>query len=77
MRTEQAALGLADARVRQAQAEAEEKEGLVQANVTAEKLLAEARGEQEKGLARARILEAQAAAEEKQGLAKPGFWKRS
>ncbi|GKX50924.1 flotillin family protein [Budvicia aquatica] len=66
---EQAALGLADARVRQAQAEAEEKEGLVQANVTTEKLLAEARGEQEKGLARARILEAQAAAEEKQGLA--------
>lgn len=66
---EQAALGLAEARVRQAQAEAEEKEGLVQANVTAEKLLAEARGNQEKGLAQARIQEAQAAASEKQGLA--------
>ncbi|MBK5073857.1 hypothetical protein I2492_13065 [Budviciaceae bacterium CWB-B4] len=66
---EQAALGLAEARVRQAQAEAEEKEGLVQANVTAEKLLAEARGTQEKGLAQARIQEAQAAASEKQGLA--------
>lgn len=66
---EQAALGLADARVRQAQAEAEEKEGLVSANVTAEKLLAEARGEQEKGLAKARVLEAQALAQEKQGLA--------
>jgi uncharacterized membrane protein YqiK len=65
---EQAALGLAEARVRQAQAEAEEKEGLVQANVTAERLLAEARGEQEKGLAKARVLEAQAMAEEKQGL---------
>lgn len=66
---EQAALGLAEARVRQAQAEAEEKEGLVQANVTAEKMLAEARGNQEKGLAQARIQEAQAAASEKQGLA--------
>lgn len=65
---EQAALGLAEARVRQAQAEAEEKEGLVQANVTAERLLAEARGEQEKGLAKARVLEAQAIAQEKQGL---------
>ncbi|AKJ42651.1 flotillin family protein [Pragia fontium] len=66
---EQAALGLAEARVRQAQAEAEEKEGLVLANVTAEKLLAEARGSQEKGLAEARVKEAQAAAAEKQGLA--------
>lgn len=66
---EQAALGLAEARVRQAQAEAEEKEGLVLANITAEKLLAEARGSQEKGMAEARIMEAQAAAAEKQGLA--------
>lgn len=65
---EEAALGLAEAKVRQAKAEAEEKEGLVQANVMAEKLLAEARGEQEKGLAKARVLEAQAQALEKQGL---------
>ncbi len=66
---EQAATGLAEARVRQAQAEAEEKEGLVQANITAEKLLAEARGTQEKGLAQARVMEAQAEAAQKQGLA--------
>ncbi|WP_235428039.1 flotillin family protein [Xenorhabdus khoisanae] len=66
---EEAALGLAEARIRQAKAEAEEKEGLVQANVIAEKLLAEARGTQEKGLAEARVLEAQASAAEKQGLA--------
>ncbi|MEX0447802.1 hypothetical protein [Xenorhabdus sp. SGI246] len=66
---EEAALGLAEARIRQAKAEAEEKEGLVQANVIAEKLLAEARGTQEKGLAEARVMEAQANASEKQGLA--------
>ncbi|WP_408672898.1 hypothetical protein [Xenorhabdus koppenhoeferi] len=66
---EEAALGLAEARIRQAKAEVEEKEGLVQANVIAEKLLAEARGTQEKGLAEARVLEAQANAAEKQGLA--------
>jgi len=65
---EEAALGLAEAKVRHARAEVEEKEGLVQANVLAEKLLAEARGEQEKGLAKARILEAHALALEKQGL---------
>ncbi|MCC8366793.1 flotillin family protein [Xenorhabdus sp. PB61.4] len=66
---EEAALGLAEARIRQAKAEAEEKEGLVQANIIAEKLLAEARGTQEKGLAEARVMEAQADASEKQGLA--------
>lgn len=65
---EEAASGLAEAKVRQAKAEAEEKEGLVQATIMAEKLLAEARGEQEKGLAKARVLEAQALALEKQGL---------
>lgn len=66
---EQAASGLAEARVRHAKAEAEEKEGLVQAHVLAERLLAEARGEQELGLAKTRVLEAQAGATEKQGLA--------
>ncbi|OTA19046.1 Inner membrane protein YqiK [Xenorhabdus beddingii] len=66
---EEAALGLAEARIRQAKAEAEEKEGLVQANIIAEKLLAEARGTQEKGLAEARVMEARANASEKQGLA--------
>lgn len=66
---EHAALGLAEARVRQATAEAEEKEGLVLANITAEKLLAEARGLKEKGLTEAQVLEAKALAEQQQGFA--------
>ncbi|MBG2838146.1 MULTISPECIES: flotillin family protein [Proteus] len=66
---EHAALGLAEARVRQATAEAEEKEGLVLANVTAEKLLAEARGMKEKGLTEAQVMEAKAQAQQQQGLA--------
>ncbi|WP_193015594.1 hypothetical protein [Proteus sp. FME41] len=66
---EHAALGLAEARVRQATAEAEEKEGLVFANVTAEKLLAEARGLKEKGLTEAQVMEAKAQAQQQQGLA--------
>lgn len=65
---EQAALGLAEAKVRKARAEAEEKEGLVRAHVTAESLLAEAKGNQEKGLSEATVIEAKAIALEKQGL---------
>ncbi|MBI6521512.1 hypothetical protein JEP11_06220 [Proteus mirabilis] len=53
---EHAALGLAEARVRQATAEAEEKEGLVQANITAEQLLAQARGEGQLGSAQAEVI---------------------
>ena len=66
---ERAAPGLADARVREVNAAALEKEGLAEAKVVAEKLAAEARGEQEKGLAQARIIEAQAEAKQKEGLA--------
>lgn len=66
---EHAALGLAEARVRQATAEAEEKEGLVQANITAEQLLAQARGLKEKGLTEAQVMEAKAQAQQQQGLA--------
>ncbi len=66
---EHAALGLAEARVRQATAEAEEKEGLVLANITAEKMLAEARGLKEKGMSEALVQEAKAAAQQKQGFA--------
>ncbi|VXC76508.1 conserved hypothetical protein [Pseudomonas sp. 8Z] len=66
---ERAAPGLADAKVREVTAAAKEKEGLADARVQAERLIAEAKGEQEKGLAEARILEAQAAAKEKDGLA--------
>ncbi|MCD4600227.1 hypothetical protein LOS04_00240 [Proteus mirabilis] len=67
---EHAALGLAEARVRQATAEAEEKEGLVQANITAEQLLAQARGLKEKGLSEAQVMEAKAQAQQQQGFAK-------
>ncbi|MBV7564020.1 flotillin family protein [Pseudomonas sp. sia0905] len=66
---ERAAPGLADARVREITAAAKEKEGLAEARVQAERLIAEAKGEQEKGLAQARVIEAQAAAKEKDGLA--------
>ncbi|MCG6118847.1 MAG: hypothetical protein MEQ07_11760 [Aquimonas sp.] len=66
---ERAAPGLADARVREVNAAALEKEGLAEAKVAAEKLMAEARGEQEKGLAQARVVEAHADAKQKEGLA--------
>ncbi|WP_395790425.1 hypothetical protein [Aquimonas sp.] len=66
---ERAAPGLADARVREVNAAAMEKEGLAEARVVAEKLGAEARGEQEKGLAQARVVEAHAEAKQKEGLA--------
>ncbi|WJN58475.1 flotillin family protein [Pseudomonas sp. SO81] len=66
---ERAAPGLADARVLEVTAAAKEKDGLAEARVRAEQLIAEAKGEQEKGLAEARVLEAQAAAKEKDGLA--------
>ncbi|RFA30096.1 hypothetical protein CAI21_07805 [Alkalilimnicola ehrlichii] len=52
---EKAAEGLAEARVRDAKAAADEKYGRAQAEVTREQLLAEARGEEEKGLAAARV----------------------
>ncbi|WP_392551349.1 hypothetical protein RHO13_13030 [Orbus wheelerorum] len=65
---EEAAIGLAEAKVRKARAEAEEKEGLIRAHITAETLLAEAKGTQEKGLSDARVIEAKATALEKQGL---------
>jgi uncharacterized membrane protein YqiK len=69
LEAERAAPGLADARVLEVTAAAQEKEGLAQARVRGEQLIAEARGEQEKGLADARVMEAQAAAKEKDGLA--------
>ncbi|WP_312146160.1 MULTISPECIES: flotillin family protein [Stutzerimonas stutzeri subgroup] len=66
---ERAAPGLADARVREVTAAAKEKEGLAEARVQAEQLIAAAKGEQEKGLAEARVIEAKAGAKEKDGLA--------
>ena len=66
---ERAAPGLADARVLEVTAAAKEKDGLAEAKVQAEKLIAQAKGEQEKGLAEAKVLEAKASAKEKDGLA--------
>jgi len=74
---ERAAPGLADAKVREVTAAAKEKEGLAEARVQAERLIAEAKGEQEKGLAQARVIEAQAAAKEKTAWPTPRCWKRS
>ncbi|WP_304639432.1 flotillin family protein [Pseudomonas sp.] len=69
IQAEEAASGLAAAKVREVTAAAKEKEGLAEARVHAEYMLAEAKGEQEKGLAAARVTEAQALAKEKDGLA--------
>ncbi|WP_240754346.1 hypothetical protein [Lampropedia aestuarii] len=69
IQAERAAPGLADARVREVSAAALEREGLAQAKVTAEKLIAEAKGLEEQGLAEARVIDAKADAIEKQGLA--------
>ncbi|MEG1454381.1 MAG: flotillin family protein, partial [Comamonas sp.] len=66
---ERAAPGLADAKVREVTAAAIEREGMVQAKIIAEKLIAQAKGEEEKGLAEVRVIEAQADANEKLGLA--------
>lgn len=65
---ERAAPGFADARVLEVTVAAKEKEGLAEARVHAERLLAEAKGEEEKGLAQARVQQAQASAKEKSGL---------
>ena len=65
---ERAAPGIADAKVIEVTTAAKEKEGFAEARVHAERLLAEARGEEEKGLAHARVQEAQALAKEKNGL---------
>ncbi|WP_236254052.1 flotillin family protein [Entomomonas asaccharolytica] len=69
VQAERAAPGLADARVREVQASVREKEGLVEAKLTAERGIAEAKAVEEKGLAEARVIEFKADANEKQGLA--------
>jgi hypothetical protein len=70
---EAAAAGLADARVREAQTIASEKQGMVEARVALEKLQSEAVGREKVGLAEARVtlekLQADAAGQEKLGLA--------
>jgi len=69
VQAEEAARGLALARVKEADALAFEKQGLVEARVTLEKLNASAEGEQKQGLAKVTVRQAEADAIQKQGLA--------
>lgn len=69
VQAEAAAEGLAKARVKEADAIATEKQGLVDARVTLEKMQSTAAGEEKQGLARAKVKEADAGAIEKLGLA--------
>lgn len=72
VQAEQAASGLAQVKVKEANAIALEKEGLAKAKVTIEQMTAEAEGSEKVGLAKARVtaetLAAQAEGEEKVGL---------
>ncbi len=65
----QAAPGLAQARVQEAQADADEKSGLAEAKVMEEKLLAQAVGDEKVGTAAAKVKEADAAATKVMGEA--------
>lgn len=69
IQAEQAAAGLAEVRVREAQAAAIEKQGLAEALVIEKKMLAEAAGLENKGLAEAKVLERRGEAQSKAGLA--------
>ncbi len=69
VQAEHAAAGLAQVRVREADAVALEKQGMVEARVTLEKMQATATGEEKQGLARVHVQEAEALAIEKKGLA--------
>jgi uncharacterized membrane protein YqiK len=69
MQAESAAEGLAKARVKEADAVATEKLGLVEARVTLEKMQSVASGEEKHGLAKARVKVADADATQKLGLA--------
>ncbi|MEZ4340200.1 MAG: SPFH domain-containing protein [Sandaracinaceae bacterium] len=65
----QAAPGLAEVQVKEAMAQAIEKEGLAKARVTVEQMGAEASGQEKKGLAGVKVREADAEAIAKQGEA--------
>ncbi len=69
VKAEEAAKGLAEVTVKEANAQAIEKEGLAQARVTLETMQAQAAGEERQGLARVKVREAEAGAIEKQGQA--------
>lgn len=69
IQAEQAAEGLAQVKVKEANANALEKEGAANAKVTLQMLNAEADGAEKKGMAAARVQEAEAVAIEKKGMA--------
>ncbi len=69
VQAEQAASGLAEVQVKEANAQAIEKEGLVEAKVTREQLIAEAAGKEESEMVVVRVREANAQAIEKEGTA--------
>ncbi len=66
---EAAALGISEAQVIEAKAEAREKEGSVEARIILETSKAEAESTKEKGFAEASVVEAKAQATEKEGMA--------
>lgn len=74
---EQAADGLAEVRVKEANAVAIEKEGLATATVTKQQLIAEAEGNEKKGIAVARVKEADAIATAKMGEAEASVVRES
>jgi uncharacterized membrane protein YqiK len=69
VQAEVAAAGLAQAKVKEADAVASEKMGLAQARVVQNKMEAEAEGSEKQGMAAVRVQEAEASAIEKTGLA--------
>ena len=69
VQAEQAAPGLAQVQVKEANAQAVEKEGLVEAKVTREKLVAQATGEEERKMVDVRVKKENAQALEQEGLA--------
>lgn len=69
VQAESAAAGLAEVRVKEANALAIEKEGAAQAKAMLDKMQAEAQGKEQQGLADVRVKEANAQAIEKEGLA--------
>lgn len=69
VQAEQAASGLAEVKVKEADALAFEKRGMIEARVELEKMQAKASGEEKQGLAKVKVREAEAAAIEKQGMA--------
>ena len=69
VQAEQAAPGLAEVEVKEANAQALEKEGLVEAKITREQLKAEAAGEEEREMVQVRVKKQNAEALEQEGLA--------